>query len=251
MQDVIPTAVTTFSTDYYEKYGRECLEKLVKYWPGRIVAYYEKDRPQEFQDKIEYRDLFEQRDCVNFVKWTSMVPLTQGILPRGEYHYNFNANKFGRKVYAITDFADEGVPFFFLGADTRCLKPIPVEFLKTLMDGYPGVFLLRRHIQHGIDPAYVESDFAGYDPRYEDMRKLLTAYRKTFNDGSFLWLKAWHDCGLLDELLDIHNLTPKINNLSDGVAGDGKLGLHVWPNTVLAEYMVHLKGASKKGQESA
>ena len=241
-----PTAITTFSPEYYEKWGREGLASMVKYWPGKIVAYYEGESPNEFEGKVEYRDLFAMPDLLHFIKWTSMVPLCNGILPNGKYHYNFNANKFARKVYAITDYAKEGEKFFFLGADTRCTKPVPAKFINGLIDGYPGVFLLRRHLN-----AHVESDFAGYDPGDHDMRRLLKIYREAFNNGSFLELDGWHDCLMLDRLLDVLNLTGRVNNLSDDVKGDGELGLHVWPNTVLAKYMVHLKGNMKKGQVAA
>lgn len=246
MTDTIPTAITTFSPEYYEKWGRECLASLVKYWPGKIVAYYEHDRPDEFTDRVRYRNLFEQRDLTYFLKWTGMVPLINGHLPDGGYNYNFNANKFARKVYAITDYAREEVPFFFVGADTRCIKPVPAEFLTGLMDGYPGVFLLRRHLEK-----HVESDFAGYDPTDRDMRKMLRIYREAYNNGSFLELEGWNDCYVLDRLLDDTGLIKRINNLSDGVKGAGRLGINVWPNTVLAEYMIHLKGMSKKGREAA
>ena len=241
-----PTAITTFSPEYYEKWGREGLASLVRYWPGPIVAYYEHEAPAEFQDRVEYRDLFAQEECAHFIKWTSMVPLLQGILPTGEYHYNFNAHKFGRKVFAITDYALERKPFYFIGADVRALKLIPPEFLHGLMDGFPGVFLLRRHM--GM---HVESDFAGYDPRERRMRHLLKAYRKCFTSGSFLELRGWHDCSSLDQLLDLLGLAHEVNNLSKDVKGDGRLGLNVWPKTVLSEYMVHLKGMLKKGGKAA
>lgn len=236
------TAMTTFSQTYYAQYGRECLASLVKHWPGKIVAYYEYEPPRDFADRVEYRDLMEQEDLAHFLKWTSMVPLLQGLLPNGNYHYKFNANKFARKVFAISDLAKDGEPFFFLGADTRALKDVPEEWLNGLIDGKQGCFLLRRHMD-----MHVESDFAGYDPRNKRMRKMLETYREMFINGSFLELDGWHDCVALDRLLDAYQLLPEINNLSDGVKGEGKLGYNVWPNTVLAEYFVHLKGKLKKG----
>jgi len=246
---MIPTAITTFSPEYYESWGREALASMVKYWPGKIVAYYERDRPTDWTGKhspVEYRDLFDQPELANFVKWTSMVPLCQGILPNGEYHYHFDAHKFGRKVFAITDYALERKPFFFLGADTRCIKPIPVEFLSGLLEGRPGAFLLRRHLD-----THVESDFAGYNMDDPVMLKMLEKYRGAFTNGAFLEMHGWHDCVALDKLLDLFEITDKVNNISKDVKGDGERGLHVWPNTVLAEYMVHLKGNMKKGKEAA
>ena len=244
--DTIPTAITTFSEEYYEKWGRDGLASMVKYWPGKIVAYYENKPPDEFADKVEYRNLSNQKDLIHFLKWTGMVPLLSGVLPDGGYNYNYNANKFARKVYAITDYAREEEPFFFLGADTRCIKPIPVEFLTGLFDGYVGVFLLRRHLD-----MHVESDFAGYDPTDKGMRRMLKIYREVYNNGTFLELEGWHDCHVLDRLLDDTKLIEKIHNISDGIKGAGEKGLNVWPNTVLAEYMVHLKGMIKKGAKAA
>ena len=249
----MPTVITTFGEEYYEKWGRECIKSLVKYWPGKIIAYYEDKPPDEFTDRVEYRDLMDQEDLVRFLHWTKAMPLLQGIMPDGRYQYHYNAYKFCRKVFAISHHAaqEPDEPFFFVGADTRCLKRVPKKFLKGLLDGYPGAFLLRRHIESGDTYAHVESDFAGYDPTDAAMSKLLVVQKKSFLNGSFLELQQWHDCVLLDSLLDILGLTDRINNLSDGVKGEGLLGLNVWPNTILAKYMVHLKGMAKKGKEAA
>ena len=243
----MPTAITTFSQDYYDKWGRDGLASLVEFWPGKIIAYYEFKPPAEFQDRVEYRDLMAQPELVHFLKWTSMVPLLQGVLPNGGYHYHFNAHKFARKVFAITEYAQGATePFYFIGADVRALKPIPAEFLDGLMEGKAGVFLLRRHLK-----MHVESDFAGYNPSHHGMQKLLKTYRAMFINGAFLELHGWHDCVALDTLLGTYNLMPEINNLSAGVKGEGELGLNVWPNTVLAEYLTHLKGNLKKGGKAA
>lgn len=247
------TVITTFGEDYYEKWGRGCIESLVKYWPGKIVAYYEDKPPNEFAGRVEYKDLMEQEDLVRFLRWTGAMPLLNGIMPDGRYQYHYNANKFCRKVFAISHHAaqEPDEPFFFVGADTRCFKKMPKKFLKELLDGYPGVFLLRRHIKSGDTHSHVESDFAGYDPTDIVMKRLLVAQKMSYLNGSFLELSEWHDCVMLDNLLDILGLTERINNLSDGVKGEGILGKNVWPNTVLAKYMVHLKGRSKKGEEAA
>lgn len=240
------TAITTFSQSYYRKWGRDGLASLVDHWPGRIVAYYEYEPPREFEDRVEYVDLMADEELLHFLKWTGMVPLLQGILPDGRYHYRSNANKFGRKVFAITKHAERGEPFYFIGADVRALKPIPLEFVEGLMRDKAGVFLLRRHLK-----MHVESDFAGYDPRHPKMARLLRAYRAAFINGSFLELSEWHDCAALDMLIKVLKLTPHINNLSDDVKGEGELGYNVWPNTVLGEYMTHLKGNLKKGGVAA
>ena len=85
------TVITTFGEEYYEKYGRECLASLVKYWPGKIVAYYEDNAPDEFTDKVEYRNLMEQKELKRLLGWLRAMPLLQGKMPDGKYQYHYNA----------------------------------------------------------------------------------------------------------------------------------------------------------------
>ena len=233
--------VTTFSPDYYDRYGREAVASMAEYWPGPVIAYVEREVPPDMPSRFECRDLYDDPDFVCFVNWTGACPIFQGKLPDGGYSYHFNAHKFGRKVFAVTDKRLRDGPFVFLGADVHIHKPIPKAFLEGLLQGKAGAFLLRNHL--GV---HVESDFAGYDPRHPKMALLLDKYRAIFINGGFLLLRGWHDCAALDTLLDFCGLSKEINNISAGVRGDDPKGLHVWPKTVLAEYMTHLKGRIKK-----
>lgn len=233
--------VTTFGPAFYEKYGREAVATMARYWPGPVIAYGEGARPADLPERVEYRDLLLDAECANFIDWTGKCPFVQGRLPNGEYEYHYNMHKFGRKAFVISAMRR---PFFFLGADVHILKPIPESFLAEMLEGKFGAFLFRPK------PLHTESDFAGYNTNHPDWGRFAYAYRSIYTTGSVLMLLkesgGLHDCWSLDYLLEHTGLRAQCLDLVNGVRGDDPKGFHVWPKTRLAEYMVHLKGRIKK-----
>lgn len=244
---MIPVCMTTFGDQYWQRYGRESVTTWLDKWPGKIVTYGEGKPPADLPKQVEYRDLFAIDGMLDFLRWTSMVPLLQGIMPNGEYSYHFNANKFARKVFAISEMKE---PFFFIGADVHMTKPIPAEFLNRMLDGKFGAFLFR-------GAAHTESDFAGYNTAHPEWEKFIVLWKSLYVNGGFLALTetenrklaGFHDCWTLDWLLRVLNLKDQCLDITNGARGDDETGMHVWPKTVLAEYMVHLKGRIKKDPE--
>ena len=58
------------------------------HFPGKIVVYYEHERPDFDHEKIEWRNLFDDKECVALCAWTLPVPFFHGAMPDGDYNYS-------------------------------------------------------------------------------------------------------------------------------------------------------------------
>lgn len=228
------TLITSFSKEGWKRYARVGLESFIKHFPGKIVVYYEQNRPDFDDPKVEWRNLFEDPDCVALCAWTLPVPFLQGVMHDGEYNYHFNLHKFGRKVFAIVDSLarDKGNVFWF-DADTVVGKDIPEYFLNDLLEGVYTCYLGRK------DSPHTETGFVGWDTTHAKHKKFTSAWRALYTTKAVLALQGFHDSWSYDFLrgaLQIpgRDLTP------DAVGAD------VFEQSPLAEYAIHQKGTIKK-----
>ena len=229
-----PTLITSFSQEGYEQYARAGLESFVKHWPGKIVVYYEQTRPEFDDPKIEWRNLFDDQDCVALCAWTMSVPFLCGDMPDGAFNYHYNLHKFGRKGFAILDSLarDKGHVFWF-DADTMMLKDIPQHFLADMLDGVYTCYLGREDAPHS------ETGFVGWNTGDPANDLFVKAWRSMYVDKTVLALPGFHDCWSYDHL--VRNLDVTANNLTpDAVGAD------VFPQSPIGEYAVHHKGPAKK-----
>jgi hypothetical protein len=229
--------VTSFSKSGYEEYGRNCLESFVKYWPGKLVVYYES--PPDFEhEKIEYRNFFEIGPVPAFYTYLKSIPGTNGLVDGG-YDYNKNAWKFTRKIFAQWDvLKDHKGKVFWLDADVETTKPITEEWLESLFDGKALSYL-------GRSKFYTETGFLGFDTEHKDFPEFLDRYINCLRKGIFLTLERWHDC----EIFDWARVNTSGNNLSPFFKVKREMTLEeldVFARSVLGEYMTHYKGRRKR-----
>lgn len=223
-------AVTTFSKTGYETYGRTFLETFVKYWPCKIIVYYE-SRPDFEHERIEYRNFFEIPPVPAFYTYLKSIPGTNGQAD-GKYDYNKDAWKFTRKVFAQIDvLQDHKGKVFWLDADIETKKPVTEKWLDTLFDGKALSFL-------GREGLYTETGFVGFDTEHPNFPEFLERYTNCLRKGIFLTLPRWHDCQIFDWAREGRG-----RNLSPFYDGH----LDVFPKSVLGKYMIHNKGNRKYG----
>jgi hypothetical protein len=225
-------AVTTFHPQGYSSYGRRLLEGLAEFFPGKTVSYYE-EKPDLEHEKIEHRDLFQIPGLKEFLEKIKRHPGTDGRGRDGRYDYRYNASGFCRKVFAQDSVFDEDRFVFWFDSDCVVKKPIPEDFLESLLGGTALCFLGRSG-----DQSYTETGFIGFDTKHPDFQKFRSRYLSYFTTGKiFSQLKGWHDCIAFDyarQGIEGKNLTP-------GGHGVG----HVLPDSKMGQYLVHLKGPRK------
>lgn len=230
-------AVTSFSSSGYEAYGRKFLESAIKHWPTKIIVYHEGREPDIKHEKIEYRNLFDIGDMVQFLRYLQNIPLTRGKTPEG-YNYNFDAWKFSRKSFCQMDVLKgyQG-KVFWLDADIEFEQDVPEEFLNELFEG-KGV------VHFGREGFHTETGFVGFDTEHADFATFLEKYEQVYRRAIIFTLRRWHDCEALDWALshcpDIaRNLSPNYVHGTDS--------LDVMDGSILSPYLTHNKGARKYG----
>lgn len=233
-------AVTTFSEQNYSEYARMSLELFAEHWPTKVIAYFEGETLPDFRhENIEYRPFYSIPHVPEFLTACSLLPALRGITWNGTYDYNLDVFKFCRKVFAQVNVAlqHKGL-MFWLDADLRLKKSVPEEFLHSLLEGVYTCYLGRadRH------PFYTETGFVGFDTTHPVNEQFMTVYDRIYKSGAVIELKGRHDCYVYDIVREQSSAPGR--NLAEGTQG-----IHVMPQTCLAEYMEHLKGPRKTGEK--
>ena len=226
-------AVTTFSKQNYDDYARKLLESA-KLWPDTLIAYVEE--PLKDYENVEYRDFWgiELPGKVKIADYLKEIK-KMGLDGGDPYDYNKDVYKFCRKVFVQYDFLKNlKERAFWLDADIQIKKPIQIDFLNSLFDGWPICYL-------GRNGFYSECSFVGFDMSKKEMVQFLADYTSLFTTGVITNLKWWHDCAAFDFARQKHSYFG--SNLSKFY--EPGRGLHVFPDSVLGEYMTHNKGQRK------
>lgn len=220
--------ITTFSPKGYELYGKNFL-KHIDYWPGKIILYLEE--PIDFEHpKLDKRDFWSIDYATEFLANIEEVPQAHGNTEHG-YDYNFDVNKFCRKMFCQYDAFKEGGKMFWLDGDTQFRKKINLEYLVKLFKGEHLVFL-------GREGFYTETGIIGFDTDHIAFEEFKNRYQWVLSSGKVFTLKGWHDCYCFDWAREGkgHNLT------SHWKPGDS---LEVFKQTDLKDFMLHYKGNRK------
>lgn len=235
------TGVTSFSQEIWDMYAGDNIKGWIGKWPGKLIAYHEIDAPSDLPKEIRKRDLCEQQDAMRALNWSSQMPFLRGVMPNGEYNYNFNFHKFSRKVFAITDALKQtsGGVVYWLDADIEMKKPIPEAFLKEQVDGVYTSYLGRKDFDH------TETGIVAWDADHEWNKKFPEMYRQMFTHCSVLGLPGFHDCWAYDYLIQQEFGIPS-RNLTENATG-----IDVFPQSPFGEYMDHHKGGAKKYKGAA
>jgi len=222
-------AVTTFGPAGYEQYGKRCLETLKTCFPGKIVAFYEQKPDIE---GIDLRDFFAIPGVNEYLERLKRNPGASGFGPDG-YDYRYDANKFCRKVFAQEAVFDEDQYVFWIDADCVALKPMPEEFMRSLVADVPFCYLGRKG-----ELAYTETGFLGFNTKHEKFPEFRSRYLSYMTSGKiFTQLKGWHDCIAFDyarQGIQGLNLTKDGSGVGN-VIGESRMG----------KYLTHLKGPRK------
>jgi len=221
--------VTSFSAEGYKKYGHHFL-KFIDNWPGKIILYLEE--PIDFEhEKLEKRDFFGIVGVNSFLENIKDIPKAHGM-GGPFYNYNFDLNKFCRKMFCQFDAFKEGGKIYWLDADLEFKKQIPEDLLINLFKDRSLVFM-------GREGLYTECGVVGFDTEHEEFEIFEKRYKATLQKGLVFGLKkGWHDCYCFDWAKGRmgNNLTP---NWKKGES------LDVLSKTKLGKYMVHHKGNRK------
>jgi len=240
--------VTSFSQKGYHEYGKRFIETFLEHWRDeKLVVYFERGVPSTKPEdpRVEYINLYSFEDFVAFEQIIGAShPIFSGWMRHPQkdkpiYNFRFDVNRFYRKVYAITDAyinrKGNEQRIAWVDADVSFHKDVPTDFLSQLLPEDKAFAHLNR------EWLYTEAGFMVFNVGHPLMELFMLLYKSTYFNGAFRYLGEMHDCYVIDLVsrqLDIPRVSLTVNEKSD----------HPFQESVLGEYMVHLKGPVRKQQ---
>ena len=242
------TALTSFSPEGYELYGKRFIESFHQFWPAdvQLICAWEGQPPQ--QDLCGF-DLTASDPARAFLARHRTDPIVHGLLdipparwgPKAKkegYSWRHDAYKFSHKVFAICRTAQllEHGKLFWLDADIVTHKPIGEAFLHGLLPDSASLCYLNRQ-------PYFSSElgFVGYNLERAEVEAFLMAYEYVYASDEFMQLQFWDDCNVFDQL--IRRLEPVIAPIPH------RSRSQPFDFSPLAACMTHLKGKRKNNHD--
>ena len=240
--------VTSFSGKHYDIYAKKMLESVVEHWADnlKLIVYYDtvtEEQKKDFPKSpiIEYRDLDKVEDRAIFLdKMKGYDGTSNGQMP---YDFRMDALRFCHKVYALTDYFLEiseneakGGWLIWMDADVLTTSPLSEEIL---FQAFPKDSELIHLGRTDID--FSETGFIGFNLDTMHSHYFLADIRGCYDIGEVLAYREWTDAFIMTRFIKIyaaHGM--KVHNLSEGASG-----LAVFPQSKLADFMIHYKGNLK------
>ena len=230
--------VSTFNPLSWEPFVKKNLLSWLKHTNCEIVMYHEGDQPSVEHPNIIWRQWEDIPGAVEFHDEADRFAPARGLF--GSYDYNYDVAKFGRKVWAQCDAAQEETDLLvWLDSDVEITRDLSQGVLETMINGMPMATYLR--------PGYhSETGVVIWDMTQAITVQFFLAYVTLFKSRNIYKLpNGWHDCWALDYVVDAIGLP--VTNL--GKPGDFSsphaADLHVTPNSELGNFLTHSKGQRK------
>lgn len=231
--------VTSLNREGFDEYGQRFFTSFLENWKDEeFTVYHEEPLPEVDDNRITFVDLNTLDEYQNFVNLLKdSDPIFRGIMKTPEnkkaYNFRYDANKFFRKVLAMSHYGlnhDKEV-FAWLDADTVFTQTVPEDFLiHQLQDN---------HLAHlGRDWSYTETGFIVFNcPEV-----FFHLFWSMYSTGAFRYLGEFHDCYVFDLVSTLLNL--KKRDLAEGLTGN-QLD-HPFIYAEIGKYADHLKGGNRK-----
>ena len=239
------TFVTSLNEEGYNKYGKQMLEAVHKFWAEdlRLVCFYHDFDINKYNpvvsNRIHFRNLNELEDLLDY---RETFKTYNGNIA-GSYNWRMDAIKWCHKVFALSeqafDMAEESIKagwMVWIDADTVTTKPFSAKDIKPYLNNKVSLVHLGR-----TSTDYSETSFVGFNLNRENALRFIADLRGAYMSGEVLGYREWHDGFIFERLLNIykahgtnvHNLTPNVKDLD---------AFGVSP---LSQWMIHFKGNKK------
>ena len=255
--------VTTFPPNRWNVYAQRMIESHIEFWPDdvKLYAYYEGVKPNLQNEKVVFVDIHEANpELVKFKEKHKNDPVANGELQeipggvkrspaagdkdKGKGSYLWDAVRFAHKTFAV-DHAIRTWPeeyMLWLDADTFTFRKITTEFVTGLLPSDKLVNFL------GRGEKYPECGWVCYNKTHPKIKEFMSYWTDMYIKDTIFEELEWHDSYLFWQV--VKRIAP--NEGVDIGKGAGARGHHVFINSVLGEYIDHMKGKRKvKGKSSA
>ena len=238
-------AVTSMNESYFQNIGFKMLDSYLINWPDtvKLNLYHEDNYSYITNKKVELKNLYEcEPTCKEFVERHQGRPDQQNKL---ELHKG--AVRFSYKTFSIINAATTSTADYliWIDADTFTHSQITEEFLDELVD--PDKYLTYL----GRENNYSECGFVIYNLNHPVNQVFMSAWRHLYEQDEVFKLDQWHDSYVFDQIRLTYEQEGIIENIN--LSPWGKDYDHVFINSILGDYMDHMKGPRKdegKSRES-
>lgn len=245
-------AVTSFSKLFWDRCAKNMIPSFLKFVSEDVplVMYHEASKdgftPPLDHPRLSGLDLHEVTGYRAFQeiaspKVESMIgkppedPFVRDKMPGSIYNFIWDALSYGKKGFAWAHAArnSQARYLYWIDSDVVFQKPVSSQFLRELFDGQSMIY-------YGRAKMYTETGIFAIDRADPEAMKWVEAYAACWEKAEiFKDTTGWTDCQSFDIAL---KATPKLRkrNLSRHDIG------HVVPDSILGEYLLHLKGPQRK-----
>lgn len=255
-------AVTTFNKSGYEQYGRTMVETFDKYWPEHVELFvYTEGFDLDAHDsrRIRERKLENCADLMAFKERWKNDPVAHGKLqgtegglkrptkfvhPKHSKHANidsflYDAVRFSHKVMSIIEASKETDSDFLIwvDGDTKTFAEVPNKMLHKVCEQNSMLSFL------GRDNKYSECGFVVYNLNYPQIKNFLTDFAALYTHDLVFDELEWHDSYLFDVLRKKYE---ERGAQTKNISGKGSKTGHPFVNSILGNYIDHLKGGNRK-----
>ena len=268
--------ITSYKPGCWEQYAKKGIEAMAKNLPDEIdlVVYAEEKIPACDYERIKWIDLnnaepelfkFKTRhknDPVangklgNVEGGVRRLPELQklGGLDKNKESFLWDAVRFANKVFCVINAVRNSLDYNYvvwLDADTNIFRPMPFEFITKLLPQNTMVTYLGRENPTLNDGGkYPECGFVGYNLQHPETQNFINEWERLYKDDSVFTILEWHDSYVFWHLTKKFR-QEKLIEVNDIGKWVGVKGHHVFVNSVLGQYIDHMKGDRKiKGSSS-
>jgi len=268
--------ITSYKPGCWDQYAKKGIEAMAKNLPDEIdlVVYAEEKIPACDYERIKWIDLnnaepelfkFKTRhknDPVangklgNVEGGVRRLPELQklGGLDKNKESFLWDAVRFANKVFCVINAVRNSLDYNYvvwLDADTNIFRPMPFEFITKLLPQNTMVTYLGRENPTLNDGGkYPECGFVGYNLQHPETQNFINEWERLYKDDSVFTILEWHDSYVFWHLTKKFR-QEKLIEVNDIGKWVGVKGHHVFVNSVLGQYIDHMKGDRKiKGSSS-
>ena len=268
--------ITSYKPGCWEQYAKKGIEAMAEHLPKEIdlVVYAEEPKPNCNYERIQWIDLNNaEPELVKFKTRHKDDPVANGKLgnveggvrrlpelqklgglDKNKESFLWDAVRFANKVFCVINGVRNSADYDYvvwLDADTNIFRPMPLNFLTGLLPQDTMVTYLGRENPSLNDGGkYPECGFVGYNLKHPEIQNFISECEKLYTDDTVFKILEWHDSYVFWHLSKKFRSEKQIqvNDIGKWV---GVKGHHVFVNSVLGQYIDHMKGDRKfKGSSS-
>lgn len=241
--------VTTSSKKGYDEYGHRMLKTFDRYWPKADLKlyFYSEDIPRDHLPNIKnvvYRDIptwytkFKARHATNA---DAVGRDRRKNRERREYDFRRDCLKFGHKVAALTDVADQTGEdlLIMIDADTLAHSNVDAEWLYGLFPTDTYMAWLHR------DRGYPECGFMMFKCWRPEHKPFMTQMREIYESGKIFELNETHDSYVFQQIA-LRGIAQGWLTTPHSLSGKASRYHHPFVHSELGSRLDHAKGARKR-----